>query len=227
MPRIKGIAFAQVVCRSTLAILATSVLLSCSQVPGITYSVEDQFALSRARAVELTDQLQFSFKLDSENVAAGQDIFFTATFTNTTDHSIAFREPKQYGVFEIEFYDTTLLFSMKPISEDILIEYPLEVGFVYMLSRQVLLEDFVALPPHSSREIRLELPHMVKVNDSSETVWPAEFSSLPVAQYQVQMTYMNDAIGYEVELLNDFGYVDLNAWVGSIASDPVLLTITP
>ncbi len=223
----KGIAFVQVLCLATLVILATSVLLGCSQIPGITYSVEDQFALSRARAVEIIDQLQFSFKLDPENVAVGQDIFFTATFTNTTEHSMVFREPKQYGVFEIEFYDTTLLFSVKPISEDVLIEYPLQIGFVDMLFRTVLPEDFVALPPHSSREIRLGLPHLVRVRDASALMWPAEYLPLPVGQYQVQLTYISDVIGYEVKLPNDFGYVDLNAWVGRIASDPVLLTVTP
>jgi hypothetical protein len=97
----KGIAFVQVLCRAALVILATSILLGCSQIPGITYSVEDQFPLARARAVEMTKQLQFSFKLDPENVAVGGTIFFTATFTNTTDHSIVLREPKQYGFLHL------------------------------------------------------------------------------------------------------------------------------
>jgi hypothetical protein len=177
--------------------------------------VEDQFPLARARAVEMTEQLQFSFKLDLEDVVVGQAIFFTATFTNTTDHSIVLREPKQYGVYEFEFYDTTLLFSVKPIGEDISIEYPGQGGFMNMLNRKVLLEDFV------------ELPHLVSVKDASTLMWSAEYLPLPVGQYQVQLTYISEVIGYEVRLPNDLGFVDLNSWVGRIAPDPVLLTVTP
>jgi hypothetical protein len=116
---------------------------------------------------------------------------------------------------------------VKPISKDISIECPGQGSFVSMLIRTVLSEDFVALPPHTSREIRLELPHLVRVKDASAFMWPAEYEPLPVGQYQVQLTYVSDVIGFEVELPNDFGYVDLNPWVGRIESDPVLLTITP
>ena len=96
-----------------------------------------------------------------------------------------------------------------------------------MLNRTVLPEDFIALPPHTSREIRSELPHLVLVKDASAFMRPAEYEPLPIGQYQVQLTYVSDVIGFEVELPNDFGYVDLNPWVGRIESDPILLTVIP
>lgn len=71
----------------------------------------------------MADQLQFSFRLDPEEVPIGQEIFFVVTLTNTTDLPIVFREPKQSGVHERESYDKTLLFSVEPISGELEIAY--------------------------------------------------------------------------------------------------------
>lgn len=212
-----------------LAMLAITMLSGCAQIPGITYSIDEQFALSRARAVELNDQLQFSFRLDPASVSVGQDIFFVATFTNTTDHPIVFREPGQNGVFAFEDFDTLLLFAVEPISKDLSLLFPGQ-GLVDRIPRQPTLGEFVELPAHMSREIRLQLPHEAQVKYAPANVFAmfsAEYVPLPVGQYQVQMTYINDVIGNETRISNEFGFVDLHAWVGRKASSLVLLTVTP
>lgn len=213
-----------------LAMLAITMLSGCAQIPGITYSIDEQFALSRARAVELNDQLQFSFRLDPASVSFGQDVFFVATFTNTTDHPIVFREPGQNDVFAFEDFDTLLLFDVEPISKDLSLSFPGQGGFVDRIAEPVTLGEFVELPAHMSREIRLQLPHEAQVKHAPANVFAmfsAEYFPLPVGQYQVQMTYINDVIGNETRISNEFGFVDLHAWVGRKASSLVLLTVTP
>ena len=83
--------------------------------------------------------------------------------------------------------------------------------------------EFISLPPYSSRNIRLQLPHML----GDATGDPGDQYPLPPGQYQVQMTYMNDSIGYQVKQDGWTRYIDLNAWVGEItATNPVSFTIT-
>jgi hypothetical protein len=186
----------------------------------MTYSIDEQYTVAATRSAGMTDQLQFSFRLDPESVPTGRAISFIATFTNTTDHPVVFREPRQHGVIEALYADTTLLFSVEPISEGISFRYPL-AGYPSRLVAPVTQDEFVALPPDSSWQIRLELPHIVtKVESSKE-----EFS-LPPGQYCVHMTYSNRAIGYHVRQGDEARYVDLNAWVGDVQADPVVLTIT-
>jgi hypothetical protein len=225
----KVIFFAQALFLTVLVTLAMLILSSCGQIPGITYSVEDQFALARARAPELASQLQFSFRLDPESVPVEQDISFVATFTNTTDHPIIFREPKQNNVMAQEYFETLLLFSVEPTNENISILFP-EQGLIQMINKPVAFGEFVTLPAHTSREIRLMLPRKVQIKNAPPNVfaiYSAEYFSLPVGQYHVQITYINDVIGNEVKIPHDIAFVDLHAWVGRIESSPVLLTITP
>lgn len=205
-------------------------LSGCARIPGISYSIDDQFALARARAVEMTDQLQFSFRLDPATVSVGQDIFFVAAFTNTTDHSIVFRELAQNDVWAFEDFNTLLLFDVEPISKDLELAFPGQGGFVDRFARPVTLDEFVELPAHTSREIRLQLPHEAQVKYAPPNVFAVfseEYYPLPVGQYQVQLTYINDVIGSETRIANESGFVDLHAWVGRKASSLVLLTVTP
>lgn len=83
-----------------LAPLMLVLCSGCSQSPAGTYSTDEAIALRRTRSTEMADQLQFSFRLDPEEVPIGQEIFFVVTLTNTTDLPIVFREPKQSGVHE-------------------------------------------------------------------------------------------------------------------------------
>ncbi len=200
---------------------------SCSQPPAGTYSIDEAWALERTRTAEMADQLQFSFRLDPENVPIGQEVFFVATLTNTTDLPIVFREPKQSGVLEIESYDKTLLFSVKPISGELEIAYPGDTAIVDMLPEEIQRDMFMTLPPHSSRAFRLQLPHMVRTKALTATVFSEESFPLPVGRYRVQMTYYNDVIGYQINVGKERRYVDLNAWVGKIESEPAVLTIIP
>ncbi len=211
-----------------LLIIITLILDSgCGQSPAATYSTDEAIALWHTRSTEMANQLKFSFRLDPANVPVGQEIFFVATLTNTTDLPIVFREPRQNGVLEIVSYDKTLLFSVKPISEGLAIAYPGETGFVQLLSEAIQSDMFATLPPHGSREFRLQLPQMVLTKAPSATVFSEEYFPLPVGQYRVQMTYYNDAIGYDIKGVKDADVVDLNAWVGKIEGEPAVLTITP
>lgn len=99
------------------------------------------------------------------------------------------------------------------------------MGFVYMLPKEIQRDMFITLPPHSSREFRLQLPRMVYTKASSATVFPEEAFSLPVGQYRVQLTDYNDAIGYDIKGMKDADIVDLNAWVGKIEVKPAVMTI--
>jgi hypothetical protein len=216
--------------RQRLVLLVMFILTVCSgceQSPTETYSIDEAWALSRTRSAEMVDQLQFSFRLDPANVSIGKDIFFVATLTNTTDLPIVFREPRQNGVLEIEYYDKTLLFSVEPVDKRLSIAYPAETGLVDMIPERIARDAFLTLPPHSSREIRLQLPHMVRIKDASATVFSEEYFPLPIGRYRVQMTYYNDVIGDEMQLGRDRRYVDLKAWVGKIEGEPAVLTITP
>jgi len=208
-------------CLRVLGALMLVVSSSCDQPPVRTYSMEEQFTLFDSRSIEMIGQLEFSFKLEKESIPIGQDIFFIATFTNTLASPIVFRAPRQYGVMEELYPDTTLLFTVKPISEGISFRYPLDVH-PSRLSRPVTRDEFVTLEPQSSREIRLQLPHMVSKSYSFTQPFP-----LPIGQYRVYMTYINNFIGYAMKVGEDPQFIDLNPWLGEIEAPPVLLTITP
>jgi hypothetical protein len=212
---------------SLLILLILALCSGCAQAPVRTYSTDEVIALQRTRTAEMADQLQFSFKLDPENIPIGQEVFFVATLTNTTDLPIVFREPKQRGVLEMEAYDRTLLFSVKPISGVLDIAYPADLAFVEIIPEEIQSDMFMTLPPHSSREFRLQLPHMVQTKVPSATVFSEESVPLPVGRYRVQMTYYNDVIGYDIKGVKNADVVDLNAWVGKIEGEPAVLTITP
>ena len=72
---------------TTLALIACS---ACNAMSETTYSIEEQYNLSAARSVRAADQLQFSIKLVLDHVPFEQDIFFTATFSNTTGQPVVF-----------------------------------------------------------------------------------------------------------------------------------------
>lgn len=210
-------------CVESLVILALALCSSCSQSPTVTYSIEEQYNLSRARAPGLQGQLKFSFQLERDQIPVGQDIFFVATFTNTLDQPLVFREPNQLGVMEKVYPDTTLLFTVETITGSVVYDYPLLHALVQRFYPKIEQGEFLTLPPHGSREIRLQLPHMLgdAIGD------PGDQYPLPAGSYRVKMTYMNDAIGYEVEQNGWTRYVDLNAWVGEVqATSPVSFTIT-
>jgi hypothetical protein len=170
----------------------------------------------------MSNQLEFSLKLTTDHVPFEQDIFFVVTFTNTTDQPIILREPRQLGVIEALYPDTTLLFVVEPISVSVPFQYPLADRSVDLLRPPVKRDEFITLPPHGVHETRLKLPRLVFRNASIEDV-----ISLPVGQYLIRMTYDNRFIGYEVERSEGIRYVDVGAWVGSVEANPVLLTITP
>lgn len=211
---------------SLLIVLILALSSGCSQSPAGTYSIDEAWDLAPTRIAEMADQLQFSYRLDPANVPIGHEIFFVVTLTNTTDLPLVFREPRQNGVLEIEQYDRMLLFSVAPISNGLSIAYPLE-GPVQLVPVAIQRDMFTTLPPHSSREFRLQLPHMVHTKVSPATVFSEEYFPLPSGKYRVQMTYYNDVIGYQVKVDNQQQYVDLKAWVGKIEGEPAVLTITP
>jgi hypothetical protein len=211
---------------SLLALLILALCSGCRQSPAGTYSIDEAWDLAPTRTAEMAGQLQFSYRLDPANVPSGHEIFFVVTLTNTTDLPIIFREPRQNGVLEIEQYDKMLLFSVRPISDGLSIAYPLE-GPVQLVPEAIQHDMFTTLPPHSSREFRLQLPHMVRTKVPPATVFSEEYFPLPSGRYYVQMTYYNDVIGYQMKMDNQQRYVDLNAWVGKIEGEPEVLTITP
>ncbi len=196
---------------------------SCSQSPAVTYSIDEQYDLSRARAPNMQDQLMFSFQLERDQILVGQDIFFVATFTSTLDQPLVFREPRQQGVMESVYPDTVLFFTVEPITASVLLDYPLNKLVHRMNYPEIEQGEFLTLAPHGSREVRLQLPHMLgdAIGD------PGDQYPVPPGQYRVQMTYMNDSIGYQVKQNDQTRYVDLNAWVGEItATNSVSFTIT-
>jgi len=170
------------------------------------------------------DQLQFSFQMERDQIPIGQDIYFTVTFTNTLDQSIVIREPKQHGVMDAVYPDTVVLYTMDPITANVVLELPLRNHPSRVFYPHVEQGEFITLAPHDSREIRLQLPYILgPAIGYSEERYP-----LPPGKYRVQMTYMNDAIGYEIEQNGETRYVDLNTWVGEIeAPSLALFTIRP
>jgi hypothetical protein len=214
-------------CLILLTMLILALCSGCRQSPAGTYSIDEVLALERTRTPEMADQIQFSYRLDPANVPIGHEIFFIVTLTNTTDLPIVFREPRQNGVLEIEYLSKMLLFSVEPISYGLSIAYPLQTGFVELAPEAIQRDMFTTLPPHSSREFRLQLPHMVRTKVPPATVFSEDYVSLPSGKYRVQLTYYNHDIGYQVKVGNNQRYVDLNAWVGKIEGEPAVLTITP
>ena len=187
-----------------------------------TYSVEEHYDLSATRSVHMNNQLQFSFRLIPDHVPIGQDIFFVATFTNTTDRPIIFREPQQQGVVETNYPETTLLFVVEPVKVDTPFNYPFESAPDKIVWPSVERDEFVTLPPHGIRETRVKLPRLVFRNGKIGDV-----ITLPPGQYLVHMTYTNDYIGYEVKRGEETRYIDVGAWVGKVESSVAPLAITP
>jgi hypothetical protein len=210
-------------CLASLTIFVLVLCSGCTQAPLRTYSIDEQYDLSHARSPNMQDQLKFSFQLERDQIPVGQDIFFVATFTNTLDQPLVFREPKQQGVMEEVYPDTTLFFRVETIAGSVLYDYPLHNHPSRILPKEEQ-GEFITLPPHSSRKIRLQLPHML--GDAIQD--PADRHPLPPGQYRVQMTYMNDSIGYQVKQDGWTRYVDLNAWVGEVEAPGIaLFIITP
>ncbi len=204
----------------SLSLMLMLILSGCALFSGTSYSIDEQFSLSATRSVQMSDQLEFSFKFVPESVPAGHDIFFVATFTNTTNHSIVFREPKQYGVSEI--WDGVLFFDVEPISVTVPFKYPREVFWETLGPLPpVKPDEFMTIPSLGKHEVRLELPRFVFQNGKENDV-----ISLPAGRYLVHMTYYNPCIGYKVEQRQE-RFVDLGAWVGEIESKPASFTITP
>ncbi len=208
---------------SLLAIFLLAVSVGCRSSSAGVYSIQEQYALSATRSSQMSNQLEFSLRLTSDKVPFEQDIQFVATFTNTTEHPIVFREPRQQGVIEISDVDTTLLFAVEPISVNISFQYPR-----YAYSPDILVwppvkqDEFITLLPHGARETRLKLPRLVLRNGEM-----GKATSLPVGQYLVHMTYNNSYIGYEIQRDEEKLFVDVGAWVGQVKSNTVVLTITP
>jgi hypothetical protein len=211
-------------CLASLTILVLALCSGCNPSPAVTYSIKEQYDLARTRMPDRQDYLKFSFQLEHDQTPVGQDIFFTATFTNTLDQSIVFREPRQQGVMDAVYPDTVMLYAMEPVTANIELELPLRNHPSRLFYPDVTQGEFITLAPHISHEIRLQLPHILGPAIGA----PGDWYPLPPGIYRVQMTYMNDAIGYEVEQNGETRYVDLNAWVGEVeAPNLILLTITP
>ena len=233
MLRARSAVFLVVRLRWSLLILLILALCSgCSQSPARTYSIDEVLDLEHTRTAAMADQLQFSYRLDPANVPIGHEIFFVVTLTNTTDLPIFFREPRQNGVLEQEAPGNMLLFSVAPISDRGSIAYPRSIAYPlegpFDPAPVAIQRDmFTILPPHSSREFRLQLPHMVRTKVPPATVFSEEYVSLPSGKYRVQLIYYNHDIGYQMKVDNQQRYVDLNAWVGKIEGEPEALTITP
>lgn len=197
---------------------------SCSQSPAVTYSINEQYDLAQTRMPNRQDQLQFSFQMERDQIPVGHDIFFTATYTNTLDQPVMFREPRQHGVMDAVYPDTTVLFSVEPITASVVLEFPLRNHPSRVFYPAVERGEFTTLAPHDSRVIRLQLPHIL----GPAIGYPEERYPLPPGKYRVRMTYMNNVIGYEVAQNGKTRYVDLDAWVGEItATNPVSFTVTP
>ncbi len=202
-------------------ILMLTMLVGCELSSAGTHSIQEQNHLSATRSAQMRNQLAFSFKLTPDHVLFGQDILFVATFTNTTDQPLVFREPRQHGVIEAIYPETTLLFAVEPISASIPFQYPLVGGPDILVWPPVEHSEFIRLSPHEAYETRLMLPHLVFQNGETGNV-----ISLPPGQYLVHMTYTNDCIGYEVKRGEETRYIDVGAWVGKVKSNPVSLTVT-
>ena len=214
-------------CWSLLTMLILVLCSGCSQSPAGTYSLDEVLALERTRTPEMADRLQFSYRLDPATVPIGHEIFFVVTLTNTTDLPLVFREPRQKGVLEIEYLGRMLLFSVKPLTDGLSIAYPLQAGAVELATDAIQRDMFTTLPPHGSREFRLQLPYMVRTKVPPATVFSKEYFPLPSGKYRVQMTYYNYDIGYQINVGEERRYVDLKAWVGKIEGESTVLTITP
>jgi len=204
-----------------LMLLVLGICSSCGLSSERTYSINEQHDLYNMRLAQMLGQIGFSFSFVSDRVHTGQSIYFVAVFTNTTDYPIVFREPREYGLMEAPYPDTTLLFAVEPIQADIQFRYPLDTGLPYLRDwHSTECDEFVTMPAHDKHEIRLELWHLVFREGTQDLI------SLPPGQYLVKMTYINDYIGCEVERNREIRYTDLGAWVGKIETKPVLLTIT-
>lgn len=203
-----------------VAMVCALILSGCMLFSSPIYSTDEQFGLYATRSAQMRNQLEFTFKFMPDSVPVEHDIFFVATFTNTTDHPIVFRKPEQSGVSAM--FGATLLFAVEPISVTIPFEYPREVIWEPLgLLVPIKPDEFVTLPSLGRQDVRLQLPHFVFQNADNTDVIP-----LPIGQYFVRMTYHNFYIGYDVGQYGE-RHVDLRAWVGSIESPPASLTITP
>jgi hypothetical protein len=202
-----------------LLLLGMVVNSSCTS--EVSYSLTEQRGLRATRMPQMENQLEFSFQLTPDQVPAGQDVFFVAVFTNTTDQPLVLREPRQHGVLETIDPDTTLLFDVETISTSVPFSYPLDGYPFRVVTTPIERNEFVTLLPHGTREVRLKLPNLVIPKGTDDATF------LPPGQYLVHMTYGNLYIGYEIDLKTEWRYVDLKAWMGEVEATPVPLTITP
>jgi hypothetical protein len=192
------------------------VLFGCSATSKYS-SIDEELRLSKKRSEGMKGQLLFYVELENSNVQQGERILFTAKITNNTDHSITLRTPKQSGVMEINHANTVIFFAVNPIDTQSEFYYPLVYYSPQIAVEPILASDFTILEPMKATQILLEIPNKVIIED--------KVSTLPIGKYTIKMVYQNIFIGYEIEIDNNILYSDLNAWVGKVEAEPLLLTI--
>lgn len=188
------------------------------------YTVEEQYAMARSRIHIMNEQLDFNFTLEKEVVYRDDTIVFTAHFTNTSDSPLMLRLPEQSGVLDINHANTRVQYSITPSDKTIALLTPMAyLGMPFMLSDEITPSEFVILDPHSSMDVKLELPNSGYLKEGQSWVE----SDLPPGQYLIHMAYKNLYIGYQIEQQGEIYILDKSAWVGQIDAKPVLLSVLP
>jgi len=170
-------------------------------------------------------QLDFKVTLEKEAVLSGEAIFFITHFTNKTDSPLTLRVPQKSEVLDIWAPKIALIYSITPLDKSIILETPLSIlnSTPHMFGGSLLSSEFEALDPHSTKDVKLELPSLVYLKQEDQWIE----SELPPGQYWLNVTYDNLYIGYQIMKPDQIYYRDMSAWVGKIDAEPVLLTVLP
>lgn len=206
-----------------ISVISLITLIGCKSTQK-EYRIDGQYDLARSRVDQMKAQLDFDWVLEKNFVRSGESINFIAHFKNKTHKPIVIRMPQQAGVLDIDTINTVLEYSIVPIGQEITLVTPLSYFVTpYIFSNTILADEFETLGPDAELDTGLEIPNIVFVKNGEQ--WNE--SKLPPGQYQVNVSYKNLHIGYEVDREDEIRYVDISAWVGEIKGDPVTLTILP
>lgn len=207
----------------SILLISLLALASCNMT-NQEYSTDKQYDLAENRIEGMKNELGFSFTLDEETIHLGETIFFTAHFTNRANTPVMLRIPKQSGVLDIDHPNTTLQYSITPLDEAVSLALPLSIYVTpNIFVNPVQAREFEILDPHATKDIKLKIPNIVYLKQGEQWVE----SVLPLGKYLINITYKNLYIGYKVEKEDKIYFVDKSAWVGQIAAEPVLVTISP
>ena len=196
---------------------------------------EEHSSLSNERLSSFEDSLSIELiSLDIINVDGIDGLSYKANFINNSSENLIIRDPISIG---FNSYARIYLFSIKSFFGK---ELPLPYNTLYdpypFASEAFSLSEYKILSPNSCTTISSEFIYLPEIMDKDNM----QSKDIPFGFYFIKLSYSNKSLGYYVDgyshdefdtedlktlKYSNFVTRDINAWVGDIESNSILIKI--